>query len=471
MGSLEKVIDADACVGCGGCSVATGGAIPITLTPYGTYLPELDGVAPEVEEVGALACPFADTTPDEDELGAALYPQADSDPRIGRFTGLYVARIEDDETVVGSSSGGLTTWIVAQWLRDGVIDGVIHAGPGDDLLFMYVVSTTADELYGRRKSRYHAVEFSQAVSQIRGDGKKYAFVGVPCMVKSVRHICQGDEVLAGQIVRTVGLVCGHMKSAAYGESMAWQLGVSPTEVETVDFRVKNPGMLSRQYSFGALGPGGWKTAQTASLVGGNWGHAVFQLGACNYCDDIFAEGADVAVGDAWLPRFEGDWRGTNVIVTRRTDVDEMFAAGSTNGELWVESVSADAVAHTQAGNFRHRRQGLAVRLHDDDSAGRWRPRKRVEASVDGPDRRRIELIRRRRELSHVSHDLFLEAKRAGDLSRYLTRVRPYLDRLDRLGKPSLLSRVTLRLQREFWRSMAWLRERTRHVRHREIQGK
>lgn len=31
--------------------------------------------------------------------------------------------------------------------------------------------------------------------------------------------------------------------------------------------------------------------------------------ACNYCDDVFAECADVTCMDAWLPEYSQDHRG------------------------------------------------------------------------------------------------------------------------------------------------------------------
>lgn len=38
--------------------------------------------------------------------------------------------------------------------------------------------------------------------------------------------------------------------------------------------------------------------------------------ACDFCDDVFAETADIALGDAWLPEYVQDGNGTNVVVTR-----------------------------------------------------------------------------------------------------------------------------------------------------------
>ncbi|MBK8018945.1 MAG: Coenzyme F420 hydrogenase/dehydrogenase, beta subunit C-terminal domain [Betaproteobacteria bacterium] len=138
--------------------------------------------------------------------------------------------------VVKSSSGGLTTWLLEALLERGDIDGVVHVSASDSPLFMYTVSTTRDGLGARGKSRYYAVEVSEVLNAVRGNGRRYAFVGVPCFVKAARLIAEQDEQLGRQLVYFIGLVCGHLKSFAYAELMAWQQGVTPDKLERFDFR-------------------------------------------------------------------------------------------------------------------------------------------------------------------------------------------------------------------------------------------
>src|SRR5699024_10311279 len=101
------------------------------------------------------------------------------------------------------------------------------------------------------------------------------------------------------------------------------------EIATVDFRVKQPGAKVGHYGFGVkpYGSSEMKMKPTRSLVGSKWGHAMMQLNACNYCDDIFAETADIVLGDAWLPEFEDEWRGTNVVINRNQDLEGILTQG------------------------------------------------------------------------------------------------------------------------------------------------
>ncbi|MGD8194338.1 Coenzyme F420 hydrogenase/dehydrogenase, beta subunit C-terminal domain [Herbiconiux sp. P18] len=454
MTTIDQVVASGTCVGCGGCGVATGGRIPVTLTTRGIYQANLDGVSEADRAIGSRVCPFADESKNEDEVAAeVLDPALPHDDRIGKYRGMYAGRISDDTKIPGSSSGGITSWILTKLLEKGHVDGVIHVGSTETPMFGYVVSRSVDEVMGRRKSQYHPASFAETLRSVRGDGLRYAFVGVPCAIKSARHVSAEDEVLAEQLKFFVGIVCGHLKSTAYAESFAWQVGVPPTDLETVDFRIKNPALTSRQYSFGAKSKstGEWKEAETLSLVGGNWGHAVFQLDACNYCDDIFAETADVVIGDAWLSKYEIDWRGTNVVITRNAIIDGILAEGVSDGNVGLDNLDTDSVAKTQAGNFRHRREGLAVRLADDDKAGHWHPTKRVAPGYSHVTQERVQLIRNRRELSAESHEIYARAKEANDLGVYLNAIRPLIQSYQQETKMSFRIRLRNKAQREFWK--------------------
>ncbi|MDH6181878.1 coenzyme F420 hydrogenase subunit beta [Microbacteriaceae bacterium SG_E_30_P1] len=460
MATIDDVVRTGVCVGCGGCSAATGGRIPVRLGPTGLYKADLSNATSHDKLLGSKVCPFADESRNEDEIGESLFEGLPRDDRIGYYRSMFAGRVNDDTRVESSSSGGLTTWLLRALLESGKVQGVIHVGESNGPLFGYVISRTIDDLDQSRKSKYYPTSFGDVLRSIRGDGQVYAFVGIPCAIRSLRLIAESDPSLQSQIKYAVGILCGHLKSAAYAESFAWQLGVEPEHIETVDFRIKDRNLTSRQYSFGVKDrrDGEWRTAQTLSLVGGSWGHAVFQPEACNYCDDVFAETADVVIGDAWLAKYEIDWRGTNVVVSRSSELDEIFAAGDDRGDLVREPLEIDSVVRTQSGNFRHRRDGLAVRLADDDAAGRWHPTKRVQPGYPVSDER-VRLIRERRNLSSVSHEAFAEAKSAGNLEVYLGAILPLIESYQSSTKMTLTRRILNKFKREAWKIVTSLRSR------------
>ncbi|MDB5649800.1 MAG: hypothetical protein JWL62_1320, partial [Hyphomicrobiales bacterium] len=293
-------------------------------------------------------------------------------------------------------------------------------------LFDYVVSENAAELDDRRKSKYYSTEFSRCLTSIRGNGRRYALVGVPCYIKAARALARQDAVLADQLRIFVGLVCGHMKSARFAELMAWQLDVAPRDLARVDFRRKTAAGRASQYDFAAqaLGADAWATRRSMDLYGGDWGQALFQLKACDYCDDIFAETADVCFGDAWLPAYERDWKGTNIVVMRHAGIEHLLAQGMARGELSLARLAPEDAVRSQAGNFRHRRDGLSLRLMEAQRHGIVVPRKRVEPGSVKLPWLRARIVRIRSAMAKQSHASFQRAREQGDLSLFLMDMRP-----------------------------------------------
>lgn len=444
-GSIHDVVARDMCVGCGACGVASGGKVSVTLGIRGQY--RADITALDGSEIRSLSsvCPFSRFSRNEDEISADRYSELKYEEGIGFVRSMFAGRASGDSELLKTSSGGLTSWLTAKLLSSGEVDGIIHVGFGDQAMFAYRRSESLEQLLSDdgRKSRYYPVSFSEILNEIRGNGRRYAFVGVPCQVRGVRLLTEADDVLAAQIKYTVGLVCGHMKSERYAESLAWQQGITPSELAEVDFRVKDPEAGARGYKFASMGGAPRRRVETTTgrLVGGNWGHAVFQLNACNYCDDIFAETADIVFGDAWLPKYESEWRGTNVIVTRNERLHDLLLEGAEQSELSLEMLDASSVRATQAGNYRHRRDGLAVRLADDIAAGEWVPPKRVSPGYKHVRRSRVAVVRARRRLSAASHTIYERAREQGSLETYLREIAPYIVRHDRLSKIATLQQA------------------------------
>ena len=444
MSSIEKVVSCGMCTGCGACSSATRGAIPITLGRLRSVSADLTGVSPHDLAIGSNVCPFADETPNETVLAQQILPDApQKDELLGSYRSLWVGRVGDSEDTNLSSSGGMTSWVAIRLMQLGHVDGIIHVAPTGDDLFGYVVSETPDQVRSRRKSAYYSTTFADAIEQIRGNGKRYAIVGVPCFIQGARLLARQDEQLATQLAFFLGLVCGHLKTRAFAEMLAWQVGVPPQALERVDFRVKKPGRSAMDYDFGAQDRSETQlvTRPTGSLVGGSWGHAMFQLEGCNFCDDIFAETADVAFGDAWLPEHMADWRGTNIVIIRNAVIEQLILDGIADRTLELNPLSRDLAAQSQSGNFRHRRVGLAVRLRQYRLDGKWTPKKRVSEDQFQVSAKRRKLILQRLEISGRSQELFERARSAGDLEVFLRGIRPLVARYRQLDQVSVVRRI------------------------------
>jgi coenzyme F420-reducing hydrogenase beta subunit len=363
----------------------------------------------------ARTCPFSPTAPDEDTLAAGLFPDAPHrDGRVGRFEAAYVGYVAEDDFRARGSSGGMVSWVLAELLRTGRVDRVAHVAPvedpqGEGRFFRYRVSRTLEEVQAGAKSRYYPVDLSDVLRTIRAEPGRYAVVGVPCFIKALQLLRREDPVLRERIAVTLGLFCGHMKSARFVESFAWQMDVPVAKVQRVEFRLKDPDRPASTYTAQlTLGDGRVVKRDWWNLADGDWGAGFFQNTACSVCDDVVAETADISFGDAWVEPYSSDGSGTNVVVVRAPALADLVAAGIEAGRLRLSPVDSDFVAQTQAAGFRQRREGLAYRL--SWKRGGVRPRKRVSPDSCGLSPRRKLIYRMRSLITSGSHRVFQLAR-------------------------------------------------------------
>lgn len=384
----------------------------MALDPYGRLAPRGRG-ATEPTAAFTRTCPFSPGAADEDVIGGARFPAPSmQDPRLGRYEASYIGYVAQDDYRARASSGGLATWTVATLMRRGLIDAVAHVAPmRGERRFGYVISHSVEALKAGAKSRYYPVELSGVVRAILAAPGRYAVIGVPCFIKAIHLLRAEDSRLAERITHTIALFCGHMKSARMAESFAWQMDTRLARAERFDFRAKVPTQPANWY-VAELGLANGETRRKPwwDMVDGDWGAGFFQSSACDWCDDVAGETADLAVGDAWIEPYSADGHGHNVAIVRNPALHDLLKEGVAEGRLMLTPVSADAVAQTQAAAFRQRREGLAYRLAiAPPTLGL---RKRVRPSTDLPPRRKL-IYRCRRQVTRWSHRIFWLARTIG----------------------------------------------------------
>jgi coenzyme F420-reducing hydrogenase beta subunit len=371
----------------------------------------------------STTCPFATGSADETVIAAELFPSApDLDQHLGRFETCYIGYTAEDDFRSRGSSGGMVTWVAAELFRQGLVDGIAHVAAVAEpqkagRFFEYRISRTLQQIRDGAGSRYYPIEMSGILSEIKDVPGRYAVVGIPCFIKAVHLLRRNDPILRERIPYTLGLFCGHMKSASFVESFAWQLGVPITDVARVEFRHKDPDRPANWYNARLTLTDGRVVQQDWwHLADGDWGAGYFQNSACNFCDDVAAETADISFGDAWVEPYSSDGRGTNVVVVRSPEVCQMIDAAITEGRLDLDTVGPDLVVETQAAGFRQRRDGLAYRLSWRNSRG---IRKRQFPATDRMTSRRKLIYRARFNISKWSHRLFWFSKLVNSPSIYI----------------------------------------------------
>ncbi|MFY9348777.1 MAG: Coenzyme F420 hydrogenase/dehydrogenase, beta subunit C-terminal domain [Sphingobium sp.] len=410
--SPQDMADAGLCIGCGACASLMGRpGVRMDWDAEGQLKPHGPAHWRSARTRGfARLCPFSPAATDEDGIANQRFPDAArKDEAIGRHEAAYVGHVGEDEYRAQGSSGGMATWVASELLRRNRVDGVAHVAPAQDRLFRYRIARDEAALRAGAKSRYYPVDMAGILDEIRATPGRYAVIGIPCFIKAVHLARRADPILHERIGFTLALVCGHMKSRHMVDSFAWQMDLAADAVAAVEYRVKNPDR-----------PANWYTARLATrdgeermrdwwhLVDGDWGSGFFQNSACDYCDDVVGETADVSFGDAWVEPYSSDGRGTNVVVVRAKALREMIDEARAEGRLALTEVDAAFVKDTQAAGFRQRREGLSYRLT-------WakrgvRPVKRVPPRADHIPVRRKLVYRCRHWIARGSARMFRIAR-------------------------------------------------------------
>ncbi len=431
MNELRQVIEGGYCIGCGACHAATQGTVQIGMNREGLFqanADQADALPQEALSNALQACPFSSLGPNEDAIAQAHFGRlGNPDSRLGHVGDAYIGHVTEGDFRSGGTSGGLISWILSELLRTGRIHAAIHVRsidhPEDGVLFRYGISRSGPEIQAHAKSRYYPVEMSHVLQTVRDTPGSYALVGLPCFIKAFRRLARFDPVLQERVKFCIGMVCGHLKSKAFADCFGWQVGIPPGQLEEADFRVKQPGRTASDYGVLLRGAGVDVTRPVRQFFGANWGYNFFRYPACDFCDDVFAETADMVVGDAWLADYEKDPLGNSIVVLRNQTLRELVHQARQENRLHLAPASPDLIAESQGGGLRDRREGLAYRLARRQLRGQWIPSKRIRPNATALPPQRARRYRLRSETGAASLRWWIKALDRQSLSWFISWMR------------------------------------------------
>jgi coenzyme F420 hydrogenase subunit beta len=439
---ITNTVKHDLCIGCGLCAaLCPRDVLAMQWNRYGEYNPV--AVSPCTTECGLClkVCPFSETGENEDTIGERLYgtvPGVQHRPETGYYLASYVGYSERHRPT--SASGGIATWLLETLLAEGIVDHVICIAPTGDpeRLFAFRVFKTPEEVRAGAGSAYYPVEMSGVIREVLDVPGRYAITGLPCFIKAIRLAQQRNKKLRERIVVTVGLVCGQLKSRHFTDYVAGLAGVRG-EVTRVRYRGKSPDQPASNFYFLFTTADGeehkifWNEG-----IAEAWTNRWFTPAACSYCDDVFAECADVTCMDAWLPEYSRDSRGTSLLLVRSPAVREVLERGQ---GVRLDPIPVEKVIQSQAGVVAVKREHLAYRLYLN---GEGAPKKRVapERPTNPFLQQEVTLKERMRV---TSRELWSARERGA--RRFREAMRPDLERLEVEGRISKIIMFPVRALR------------------------
>jgi coenzyme F420 hydrogenase subunit beta len=390
----ELVVPNDLCIGCGVCAgICPVNVLTMRFDEFGAYVPveEEEGCLPKCD-LCLRACPFTDQEDDEDTLAQVAFGQTaeiQHTPELGYYLDTYIGYSRVDGHRENGASGGLATWFLETLLTRDMVDKVICVTPypgNPQRLFRFAVLDSVEAVRKASRSCYYPVEMSEVIRHVLSHDGRYAITGLPCFLKGLRLAMRKNRRLRHRIIAMGGLVCGQTKTRFFVEYLCALCGGDPADLVEVQFRLKDSDRSAKDYAHRFI----WKNHEQlisrkiywSEGIQKVWTHDYFKPNACNFCDDVFAETADVVFMDAWLPQYSQDPRGHSLVINRREDFKPIWDDVASSNEISLQPIAADLVIRSQSGQLHHKRELLSYRLFRAKRAERRVPRKRVDPSAD-----------------------------------------------------------------------------------------
>jgi coenzyme F420-reducing hydrogenase beta subunit len=395
---MELIVAHDLCIGCGVCSgICPVDVLPMSFNRVGEYSPnERDGCLDRCS-LCVDVCPFVDKNDNEDILGASLYKNNETKYTFetGYYKNTYISYNKEDKSRLNATSGGVSTWLLKKLYEDGLVDRIVCVGhnPNPKKLFDYKINSDLSFLSSNTGSVYYPVELSDAIKEIIKTDGKYIITGLPCFIKAIRLAQKKNRKLRNRIKYTVALTCGQMKSKYYTEHLIDLSGVEG-DIRRVHYRGKDSKEKASNFYFSAINSVDessklyWK-----SRVKTIWTNRWYTPNACDYCDDVFGETADISVMDAWLPEYIKDSKGTSLIITRDKEIDQLIKNSIEQNSLGGREISVKKIIKSQQGVLDIKRDKLSYRLFLAEKNSLKVPKKRVlpSSTLSFFEKREIEI--------------------------------------------------------------------------------
>ena len=139
-------------------------------------------------------------------------------PLFGGYNGIFRAYSTNDDIRKRGASGGMITSILAYLFSEKFIDAAIvtKMDQNDPINAVPYIAYNTNDLFLSQKSKYTPTALNTILRKCLSDefeGKRFAYVGLPCHIEGLRLAQHQYLKLAKRIVVTLSLFCHHMPTS------------------------------------------------------------------------------------------------------------------------------------------------------------------------------------------------------------------------------------------------------------------
>lgn len=244
---------------------------------------------------------------------------------LGNYKTAVSARSTDADILKYSQDGGIVTQLFAYALEEGIIDGAIVAGPGDEPFKPEpLVATTKAELLAARGTKY---TISPNMALIKEATRSYGLdrigiVGTPCQMQAVRKAQLYPMAMRGvpdKIALAIGIFC--MENFPYMGLESLVEDHCNTKMESTTKMDIGKGKFTVYTERGAV------SQIPLSLTN------KYEQPGCGICLDYVANLADVSTGSVGSPD------GWSTVFVRTKKGDDVWSKAAAAGYLETKDIA------------------------------------------------------------------------------------------------------------------------------------
>lgn len=372
--SINSIVENNLCTGCGVCiSEDQSHEAKMVWNNEGFLVPSLGQNSTQDKMI--KVCPFALQQKNEDELAVMFLEQSENQyhDKIGYYYELYAGYSKEFRET--SSSGGIATYIFKTLLENKLVDNLFIVKEVNGQ-YAYQFFSNIKEITQISKTRYTPVTLEKLFQEISKIDGTVAVSGVACFVKAIRLKQMYNPELKEKIKFVVGIICGGLKSKYYTDYLAQEAGCK-SEYSHAQYRVKNEKSYALDYKFSCEEKLNKKIHMVEMRsLGDMWGTGLFKSNACDFCDDVVTELADISLGDAWIDPYDKSGLGNSIVITRTEVAENLIKNGLNRNHLNLDKLNKEKLLLSQNGSFNHRHKGLLYRIEHANKSGKISPKKR-----------------------------------------------------------------------------------------------
>ena len=284
----------------------------------------------------------------------------DPNKRWGRFINVSLTWSSDEKLRFKASSGGTITAISEYLIKNKIVDEILHVGVSkfSQIKTEPTFSDNEEQLRKKTGSRYTASNPLIGLLQHISVNKKYAVIGKPCDILTLRKYLNEHNELNENIVYLISFFCAGIPSENANKKLLQELGTNEENCKNLIYRGNGWPGFATATSYN----GDKKSMSYNDSWGTILGRDINRL--CRFCMDGIGEFADIACGDAWYLNQDGspdfnEHSGRNVTFSRTEKGEWLLNMCIKDGAIVSEPYDLSELAQIQKYQYTRRSQVYA----------------------------------------------------------------------------------------------------------------